>query len=325
MNRADCVRALTEEYARQRELDAQARKARVAEVIARDPEIGRLREENAQNALKTMKAILTAPDHQTRAEIVESMKARGMENNRRIRAALEALGCEADYLDMRYRCPVCRDTGLIGDAPSRFCDCFEARLRLMMFEDGSMAGLERQNFNTFDETVFPEAEGQRAHMHNARIACAQFADAFPQTKYQNVLLCGAGGTGKTFLLNCIFERVVSRGLPAVRVTAFHLFEIMRKQHLTNDENYREFDQLIETPLLLIDDLGTEPMMHNITKEYLFTLLNERMASGRHTVVATNLMPVALQERYDERIMSRLADRSRTLLLPFKGADLRLRK
>ena len=37
----------------------------------------------------------------------------------------------------------------------------------------------------------------------------------------------------------------------------------------------DFTSLIDAPLLLIDDLGTEPMMRNITVEYLFTLLNER--------------------------------------------------
>ena len=77
------------------------------------------------------------------------------------------------------------------------------------------------------------------------------------------------------------------------------------------------------PLLLIDDLGTEPMMRNITVEYLFTLLNERIAAKRHTVIATNLSPVQLQERYGERVMSRILDRSRGVALKFVGRDVRL--
>ena len=76
------------------------------------------------------------------------------------------------------------------------------------------------------------------------------------------------------------------------------------------------------PMLLIDDLGTEPMMRNITVEYLFTLLNERAAAKRHTVVATNLTPTQLRERYGERVASRLLDKTCTAPVLFTGKDLR---
>ena len=83
-----------------------------------------------------------------------------------------------------------------------------------------------------------------------------------------------------------------------------------------------FDQLLSVPLLLIDDLGSEPMMRNITVEYLFTLLNERMAARRHTVIATNLSPLQLQEIYGERVSSRLLDRTRCATMRLEGKDLR---
>ena len=83
-----------------------------------------------------------------------------------------------------------------------------------------------------------------------------------------------------------------------------------------------FDQLLNVPLLLIDDLGSEPMMRNITVEYLFTLLNERMAMNRHTVICTNLSPMQVQERYGERVMSRMFDRSRGATIQLTGKDLR---
>ena len=41
--------------------------------------------------------------------------------------------------------------------------------------------------------------------------------------------------GKSFLLNCIYARVCDRGLSAVRVTAFKLFESMRRQHMGDSE------------------------------------------------------------------------------------------
>ena len=156
----------------------------------------------------------------------------------------------------------------------------------------------------------------------ARRMCEQYADRFPGTDYYNILLTGAGGLGKTFLLNSIFERVTGRGGSAVRITAFRMFETMRQQHVGSDESYNGFNALIETPMLLIDDLGSEPMMRNITIEYLFTLLNERIAARRHTVVATNLTPPQLKERYGERVASRLLDRSLCRAVQLRGKDLR---
>ncbi|MGX8705737.1 MAG: ATP-binding protein, partial [bacterium] len=199
---------------------------------------------------------------------------------------------------------------------------FEQRLRLRQYEDGSMAGLDEQNFGRFDANVFPEADGQRDLAIKARRVCERYANGFPKTEYRNLLLTGAGGLGKTFLLNCIFERVTSRGFMAIRITAYRMFEIMRQQHFGSDENKDGFSTLIEVPLLLIDDLGSEPMMRNITVEYLFTLLNERGAARRHTIIATNLTPKQLHERYGERVSSRLLDRSACGSIQFKGKDLR---
>ena len=322
MTRAEHVKALLAEYAEQRAQDEREQQQRLEDAVARQPEIGRLRQENADLALGTMRRMLGEPDLASRKALAEETKARGREINARIRALLAEAGMAGDALDMRYRCPICRDTGYVGEAPARFCECFELRLRLRQHEDGSMAGVREQSFERFDANVVPEADGQRDRLVKARNLCQRYADAFPDTEYRNLLLTGEGGLGKTFLLNCIFGRVTGRGFSAVRVTAFRMFEAMRRQHVGNDENYDGFSALIEVPLLLIDDLGTEPMMRNITLEYLFTLLNERIAAKRHTVIATNLTPPQLKERYGERVASRLLDRSICAPVQFKGKDLR---
>ena len=322
MTRAEHVKALLAEYAEQRAKDEREQQQRLEDAVARQPEIGRLRQENADLVLGTMRRMLGEPDLARRKALAEETKARGREINARIRALLAEAGMAGDALDMRYRCPVCKDTGYVGEAPARFCECFEMRLRLRQHEDGSMAGVDEQSFERFDANVAPEADGQRDRLVKARNLCQRYADAFPDTEYRNLLLTGEGGLGKTFLLNCIFGRVTGRGFSAVRVTAFRMFEAMRRQHVGNDENYDGFSALIEVPLLLIDDLGTEPMMRNITLEYLFTLLNERIAAKRHTVIATNLTPPQLKERYGERVASRLLDRSICAPVQFKGKDLR---
>lgn len=322
MTRAEHVKALLAEYAEQRARDDQAQRQRLEEAVRLKPEIGRLREESASLILGLVRQMTGEPDLARRQALAEETKARGRQINARIRELLTEAGMGPDALELRYRCPVCKDTGYVGEAPARFCECFELRLRLRQHEDGTMAGLEEQSFERFDATVAPEADGQRDRLVKARNLCQRYADRFPDTEYRNLLLTGEGGLGKTFLLNCIFGRVTGRGFSAVRVTAFRMFEAMRKQHMGSDEHFDGFSALIEAKLLLIDDLGTEPMMRNITIEYLFTLLNERIAAKRHTVIATNLTPPQLKERYGERVASRLLDRSICAPVQLKGKDLR---
>ena len=322
MTKSDCIRELLAEYQAQRAQNEKELDARIDRAEALDPEIARLREENRTLAFDTMRRVMQMQDDQQRREAAEQMKRRGQFNNGEIRRRLRAAGLPEDDLELKYRCPVCRDTGYVGDAPSRFCDCFETRLRLKLYEDGSMAGLDEQSFARFDLERFPEENGQRAQMKLVRQSCEDYANRFPQTRFLNLLLTGAGGLGKTYLLNCIYGQVIGRGFPAVRITAFRMFQCMRNQHFSNADADVNFDQLISTPLLLIDDLGSEPMLRNVTVEYLFTLLNERMAAGRHTVIATNLSPLQLQETYGERVASRLLDRSRCATIKLAGKDLR---
>ena len=323
MTRSECVRELLAEYQARRAQNERELDARIEEAVRLDPEIARLREENRNLAFDTVRRLMSLTDEAERRECAEQMKQRGVFNNGEIRRRLKAAGLPEDHLELKYRCDICRDTGYVGEAPSRFCSCFEAEVRRMLHEDGSMAGTDEQCFERFDENIFPEEGGQRAQMRSARRFCEEYADSFPDTKRLNIVLIGSGGLGKTFLLNCVYERAVSRGIPAVRVSAFHLFEAMRRQHFANSAEEREFAELVEAPLLLIDDLGTEPMMRNITVEYLFMLLNERMAAKRHTVIATNLSPLQLQERYGDRVMSRIVDRSLSAAIRLEGRDVRL--
>ena len=322
MTRSECIRALQAQYAARRAQNDAETDARIAQACARDPEIARLREENRTLAFETLREIMALDDQDARERAARRMKETGVRNNAEVRARLTALGLPEDELETHYACPVCRDTGMVGDAPSRFCDCFEAALRRMMYEDGSMAGVEEQCFDKFCAERIPEENGQRENLVLRREVCEDYADSLPNSKFLNLLLTGSGGLGKTFLLNCIYERAVSRGVSAVRITAFRMFEAMRRQHFANSAEEMEFDRLLSVPLLLIDDLGSEPMMRNITVEYLFTLLNERIAARRHTVIATNLSPVQLYETYGERVGSRLCDRTNCATLLFTGKDLR---
>ena len=104
-------------------------------------------------ALEAMREMMRQTDLEKRRQAAEKMRRDGLENNRQLRLRLTALGLPEDYLEEKHRCEKCRDTGYTDDIPARFCECFQKALRLRMFEDGTMAGLDRQNFAHFSDEL----------------------------------------------------------------------------------------------------------------------------------------------------------------------------
>ena len=178
---------------------------------------------------------------------------------------------------------------------------------------------ERETFETFDQSIYP-SDAQRRQMLSARRIVENFADTFPKTGKHNLLLLGQSGLGKSFLLNSIAARALTRGIALRKVTAYTLLDHLLAGIRRNADGAGPF---LSTPLLLIDDLGTEPMLQNITLEYLFSILNERRNASLHTVIASNLSVEKLQERYGERVFSRLVSADDTQLLQLTGENLRL--
>ena len=88
------------------------------------------------------------------------------------------------------------------------------------------------------------------------------------------------------------------------------------------ERENSLDELMEVSVLMMDDLGSEPLMKNVTVELLFSLLNERLIRGKATVISTNLTLEELRERYTERIVSRINDPRTSLVIALEGQDLR---
>ena len=186
---------------------------------------------------------------------------------------------------------------------------------------------DSQTFEKYDEKVFPTTPvapgqaSQRAYTRVLREQCEIYADSLPEGGVRNLLLYGGSGLGKTFLLRAIAYRAAERGVACQALTANQLLNLIRRQYFAREE--MEDAGLETVPLLLIDDLGTEPLWENITIEQLFSLIDQRLRSGLHTVISTNLSLTELKGRYTERITSRLLDKRQCKALAFLGKDIRL--
>lgn len=260
-------------------------------------------------------------------DISQNMQQEMERINAELRAALAACGLPSDYLQPVYRCKECRDTGYVGEPVHEMCACLKRAVMNRLYQAEGLQGLERENFSAFDDSIFPDEpiEGrktsQRAFIRKCRVFCEEYANTFAAGEGKGLLLCGRSGLGKTFLMNCVAQRVLERGYSVVVISAYKLIEAMRRFQFGED-GMEQVQDMLSCDLLCIDDLGSEPMLRGVTVSSLYHIINERRNANRSTVITTNLDSDLLYEKYDDRIAARLTDPSRMKVIPFVGTDVR---
>lgn len=226
---------------------------------------------------------------------------------------LRGLGITEEMLNPPFVCPLCGDTGLVDKRP---CKCVIDKC-----VDGGMNG--EYKFEAADMNIFPE--GERDRIKKVYSFAQKYCEKFPSVNKLNLLFFGRCGSGKTFIASCIGDELSMRGYSVIMLSAFAFVNRMHKYHTTFDETRASFlDPLLDCDLLIIDDLGTENIMKNVTVEYFFHVLNERMTAKKHTVITTNLDDEMIRARYGERVYSRLFG-SETIGFALSDVDLRARK
>lgn len=317
--REDLMREAWLELEEQQRQNEETEGKRREEIRKGYPEIQRLvlrRESLIQSAVQGILRGESSPE-----ALPESMEVLSGE----IRSALQAAGFPEDYLAPVYRCPSCRDTGYVGERIRRQCGCLQERYQRLLRREIGLPENGEETFERFDPGVFPEekAEGsrysQREAMELIRESCEHWADAYPKQTPRDLILSGKSGLGKTFLLHAMANRLLERGVQVLLISAYSFLETARRSYFENDGRLEE---LMDCPVLMLDDLGSEPMLQNVTIEQLFQLINERQRRNRATVISTNLNQDELKRRYTERIASRITDRRSCLYLPLRGRDIR---
>lgn len=293
---------------------------RQAEIAQKHPDLYRLTQERHDMILRSVRGAFTTGTPQDPEAVMR-------EYNRKISDLLQSRGYPADYLTPVYHCPVCQDQGYVYDhAVRKPCACFLKAYDAALAQAGE-DGRAPETFDAFDESRFPDAPlpgsdvTQREYMGVVRARCRQFADGVPVGPVKTLLLHGGSGLGKTFLLRCVGSAVRDRGVETLSVTAYDLLADLKAAYFSRDGEPPAI--YFDVPLLLIDDLGMEPLMQNITVEQIYNLLNARLNRGMYTALTTNLSREELKARYTERVASRLLDTRSGMAIPFLGKDIRL--
>lgn len=229
---------------------------------------------------------------------------------------LKTHGFSALSLDPPPACKTCGDTGYDG---GKICRCVIKKV--LESEKGSKFALSPRYFSDMDISVY--SQKSRPAMEKIKAKLEKYVAGFPEVEVRNLIFMGHAGGGKTFAATAVAGEVMRKGYSAAIMRAFGFVESMRAYHTTFDDSKESYlSPVLDCDLLVIDDLGTESILKNITLEYLYLVLNERMISGKHTLITTNLTPSDLAVRYGERTASRLFDKRIAYAFPFPDEDLR---
>ena len=258
------------------------------------------------------------------------------EHEQKRRKLLTEAGFPEDYLEPKYLCPHCKDTGYIDD---KMCKCFKAAaINLLYADSGLRCALDSENFDTFSYEYYADditdpltGLTPYQNIQNAVKTAWEFIRNFdvPDSPCRNLLICGNTGVGKTFLTNCIARELIHSNHGVVYLSANELLSVLedykfkRNTASADTEAINErYAAIHDCDLLIIDDLGTE-MTNNFSVTQLFNLLNSRQLQRRSTIISTNLSMQHIKETYSERIFSRIASSYDYIRL--FGEDIRLKK
>ena len=234
------------------------------------------------------------------------------------RREIAAAGFPEDYLDMGEMCPMCGDTGFIGNTP---CSCLmELYMAEQAKELSNMLSVGTETFENFRLDYYKGDE--KTHMTVVFELCRAYAKTFGKAS-DNLFFTGAPGLGKTYLSACIAKVVYENGHSVVYNTAVQVFSSFEKAHFDRDEDAQsEVERLLGCDLLILDDLGTE-MTTSFTVSALYQLVNTRLVSGKKTIISTNMPVSDIASRYSAQIASRIA--GEYLPVQFFGEDIRILK
>ena len=289
--------------------------ARRGETEAKIPELISISRELDATGARIMSAALS---HTLSDEVFSDIRA----DNERLQAQRKELliqkGYPPDYLDIKYTCPICSDTGYNG---VNMCVCMKRELSRLGAESSGLAGLlDRQTFDSFDMGFYDGADRARIQANLALLR--RFAEEFTDASHDSWLLMGATGLGKTHLSTAVAGVVIERGYDVIYESAQGLISAFEMRRFGGDYTYDRESRFYDCDLLIIDDLGTE-LTNQFTVSCIYNVINARTNKQRPTMINTNLTQGELRERYADRIASRLFGEFRPLL--FSGRDVRGQK
>ena len=286
-----------------------------------EPEYKELKREMINSVKETVRAIDMSPEKA--AEFIQNQKIRNLTAQQNIKLLLKKHSLPDDYLEIKYFCPDCEDTGFVEN---KLCDCHIKLLKDLAFEEaGKNSPLKFCLFSDFsldyysEEKTAADEDSPKDKMREILNFCKDYAKEFDTNSY-SVLMMGQTGLGKTHLSLAIAGEVIKKGYSVLYNSAQNIFNTLQKERFGKTDSNGAYEAMVlECDLLVIDDLGAE-FVTQFTNAALYNIINTRINSGLPTIISTNMSLVEIEKQYSSRISSRfLGEYS---ILRFSGTDVR---
>lgn len=250
---------------------------------------------------------------------------------------LKSIKIPKDYLILKYDCENCKDTGYFFESGKTvMCNCLKQKIYNIEYNQKNANIVRNQTFENFNINLFSNETNEkkynspispRENILDVKSATINFINNFDNDNTQNLIFSGGTGLGKTFLSNCIINKISNNGKTVMYQTAPVMLDNLISDLFAKPENQVGISKsLLSVDLLIIDDLGTETM-NSMKFTELYKIINTRLlkqnGKSLKTIISTNLDLQGLFKTYDERLVSRFVGYYD--IYRFYGDDIRLKK
>ena len=290
-----------------------------AEISKKAPEIDSLYNRILQTSIDLSKAILSRSDNI--GKIIDELKNKNLENQLLIKVMLKEFGYPEDYLKAKFTCPICNDSGYVNGSR---CQCFNELIKKYTVDElNESCKIELHDFDEFNLGLYSNIPDEksgiipRERMNEILIQCKNYVDTFSKDSC-SLFFLGKTGLGKTFISSMIAKALIEKGFNVV-FDSINNFLIKAENEHFGRSNGNTVETIINADLVILDDLGSE-FSTPFNNSTLYNIINTRINMEVPTIVSTNLSLSELNEKYDDRIISRLTG----MYTPFRffGTDIR---
>lgn len=297
------------------------------------PEIVHLNSEIANTGRNVIIASLTQGiDIKSR---IDEIRRANMYAQNRTSELLVSHNYPKDYLDIKYYCPKCNDTGYIKND---YCECVTNLVNQINAEIVNKNSFFKQcNFDDFNLDMFSTSKYVQVKDKSREVVrtvteydymkeiledCQHYAEVFKTYSSPSMLMTGTTGLGKTHLSLAMGKIIMEKGYSVIYNSALDLFSCLEKEKFTKNRDYDvdTLESVLNVDLLIIDDLGVE-VDNKFYKSALYNIINTRYIRALPTIINTNLTLDDLNFRYEDRIFSRLFSYQ---IIEFYGEDIRMK-
>lgn len=290
---------------------------RVDEISRLAPEIKTLSDSLFNTSVELTKAIIEG--NGDKREIIEKIKQNNLLTQQTIRDLLVEFGYSEDYLDVPYTCPKCKDTGFVGN---KFCTCFDQLAKKISVEElNKKSKIQLHDFAEFKLEYYPLTKTDngftmREQMTAVLNYCVKYVENFDKNS-PSLFFTGGTGLGKTFLSSCITKSLTEKGFYVVFDTVQNILRLLENEQF-NNTGTNTSEVLFNADLVILDDLGSE-FINSFTSSAIYSIINDRINSGKPMIISTNFNNTELSQKYNERIISRISSFNP---IRFEGVDIR---